>query len=100
MSLLQGIRPLWLLMTALVSGANLSRAEVRCFDCSGMSSPYDCTILQRCRTDEQCYIRAYVNDAYSIMYDMGCQSNSFCSVVPKRSFSQDKELLDLTYTPS
>ncbi|RUS74369.1 hypothetical protein EGW08_017868 [Elysia chlorotica] len=72
-------------------------AEVRCFDCSGMSSPYDCTKIQRCRTDEQCYLRAYVNDAYSIMYDMGCQSNSFCSVVPKRSLSQEKEILDFTY---
>ncbi|GFO37958.1 hemicentin-2 [Plakobranchus ocellatus] len=72
-------------------------AEVRCFDCPGVSSPHDCATIKRCRADEQCYTRAYVNDAYAIMYDLGCQSNGFCSVVPKRSFSQDKELLDITY---
>ena len=84
-------------LVALSAGAHLSTAEVRCFDCPGVSSPHDCTKIKRCRDDQQCFTRAYVNDAYAIRYDMGCQSNGFCSVVPKRSFAQDKEILDLTY---
>ncbi|GFR58090.1 peroxidasin [Elysia marginata] len=88
---------LWVFVIVILISAHLCAAEVRCFDCPGVSSPYDCSKIRRCRADEQCYIRAYVNDAYAIRYDMGCQSNGFCSVVPKRSFAQDKEILDLTY---
>ncbi|XP_060595408.1 uncharacterized protein LOC132749600, partial [Ruditapes philippinarum] len=68
---------------------NLGHA-LRCFDCQNISSPRDCTQITECNTNEQCFTEQILSHDGSLVFNIGCISNTRCSpmIFGKRSLSK------------
>ncbi|XP_045167349.2 uncharacterized protein LOC123530676 isoform X2 [Mercenaria mercenaria] len=75
----------------------------RCFECSNVPFPRDCTKLITCKSDENCFTEQIITAGGNKVYNSGCLSKSICPqlgtppIVGKRTINiNDKPTTDIS----
>ncbi|KAL4239660.1 chromatin-modulating protein mrc1 [Mactra antiquata] len=50
----------------------------RCFECSGIDNPNNCTTIKTCGAEEKCSVKQYVTAQGNILYDVDCLATLTC----------------------